>query len=50
MEDENIRVQEQALMICRNLLYQTENEIQQVLDSGGDSLLEKLEKNLNSPF
>ena len=50
LDDENIRVKEQALMIYRNLLYQNENDIQQVLDSGGEILLEKLEENLSSPY
>ena len=34
-------------MIYRNLLYNTESDIQQVLSDSGEGFLDKLEKNLN---
>ncbi|CDW81757.1 armadillo repeat-containing protein [Stylonychia lemnae] len=47
MSDSNSKIQEQALMIYRNLLHQTEQDIQQVLSDGGDEFLAKLETKLD---
>ena len=47
MEDPHLKVQEQALMIYRNLLYGGEQDVQQVLTEGGDKLLSILDRNLD---
>jgi len=39
LADEHVKVQEQALMIYRNLFHASENEIQVVLDENGETLL-----------
>lgn len=49
LTSDELRVKEQGLMIYRNIL-DTEQEVQQVLDEGGEELLDQLEKNLSSPI
>jgi hypothetical protein len=45
-----VQIQEQALMIYRNILQGTDKDIQQVLDEAGLGFLERLEKNLGAPY
>eukprot|EP00347_Sterkiella_histriomuscorum_P015675 403356120 len=47
LEDSNLKVQEQGLMIYRNLLYH-KDDIQQTLNDGGDTLINQIELNLDS--
>ncbi len=49
LNNSQTRVQDQVLMVFRNLFHGTNEDIQQVLSDAGEAFLSKLEEKLNCP-